>query len=72
MAKKITGFNLSEDVLFGIKKLAKRDQRTVSNYVDRVLAKHLRESGFTPTANGAPEKNKTLKRNRRKRNRRKP
>ena len=46
MSKKITGFSLDEDVVEGIKKLAKKDDRTVSNYVNIILTKHLKETGF--------------------------
>ena len=50
MAKKITGFSLDEDVLEGIKKLAKKEERSISNYVNILLAKHLKGSDYNPPA----------------------
>ena len=48
MRKKITGFSLDEDVIEGIKELAKKDGRTVSNYVNILLANYLKEGCQKP------------------------
>jgi hypothetical protein len=60
MPKKITGFSLDENVVEGIKKLATQDERTLSNYVNIILAKHLKQEGYKPPA----KKRKKLRRRR--------
>jgi hypothetical protein len=42
MSKKITGFSLDEDVVEAVKELAKKDDRTLSNYINILLANHIK------------------------------
>jgi hypothetical protein len=59
MSKKITGFSLDENVVEAMKELAKKDDRTMSNYVNRVLLDHIVKEGFKQKG-----KNSKLKRRR--------
>ena len=62
MSKKITGFTLDENVIKAIEELAKKDDRSKSNYVNIVLTNHIKEAGY----NTKPAKSKKTKLNRRK------
>lgn len=60
MPKKITGFSLDDFIVEGIRELAREDDRTASNYVNRVLLDHIVEKGFEKKPN--KEKAKRLRR----------
>lgn len=62
MPKKITGFSLDEDVFIGVRELATEDDRTLSNYVNIILTKHLKKVGYKKPA----PKKRTLIRRRKK------
>jgi len=46
--KKITGFSLDEGVAEAVRILAVKEDRTLSNYVNILLIKHLKNKGSKP------------------------
>jgi len=43
MAKVTTGVSLDEEVMEGVRKLAEKSSRNLSNYINWVLKRHLEE-----------------------------
>ncbi len=60
MSKKITGFSLDVNVIVAIEELAKKDDRSKSNYVNIVLTNHIKRAGYK--IGPAGNKNTKLKR----------
>ncbi len=48
MPKKITGFSLDEGVAEAVRELADKEDRTLSNYINILLQKHLKAKGSKP------------------------